>query len=170
MPALQVARLLLSGAKNSRLTQRLVYRTRASVFATPAPTTGSWRANWDRGPGPSRHGTAMLQRAIDEELRAFAESGPTERELQQAKNAIEASFLRGIETVQGKADQLNQYYFEIGTPDGFQRDLDRFRNVTTADVQRVVQQYLTGPRAIVSVVPLGKREMAAEPRARALTP
>ena len=105
-----------------------------------------------------------MQRAVDEELRRLGEAPPTAREMEQAKNALEASFLRSTQTVGGKADQLNSYYFEVGVPDAFQRDLDRLRAVTAADVQRVVKQYLTGPRAIVSVVPMGKRDLAAEPR------
>ena len=169
--ALQVAAYMLTGAKNSRLTQRLVYKDQSATFVNAGADHRKLAGEFGIV-ARARPGKALpeLQRAIDEELRAFAASGPSERELQQAKNAIEAAFLRGIETVQGKANQLNQYYYEIGTPDGFQRDLDRFRNVTAADVQRVVRQYLTGPRAIVSVVPMGKKELGAEPRAKALTP
>jgi zinc protease len=66
--------------------------------------------------------------------------------------------------VRAKANQLNDYYYAIGTPDGFQRDLDRLRAVTAADVQRVVRQYLAGPRVIISVVPQGKQDLAAAQR------
>jgi predicted Zn-dependent peptidase len=59
------------------------------------------------------------------------------------------------------ADQLNSYYYQLGTPDGFQRDLDRYRAVTVADVRRVVQTYLTGARVSIAVVPQGKRELAS---------
>jgi zinc protease len=76
--------------------------------------------------------------------------------MEQAKNSMESRILGGMETVMGKARLLNQYYIELGTPDGFQRDIDRLRAVTAADVQRVVRQYLLGPRAIISVVPMGK--------------
>ncbi len=107
------------------------------------------------------HALPELQRAIDDELRKLADQGPTDRELQQARNSIEASFIRRIQTVQGKADQLNRYYYETGVPDGFQHDLDQLRAVTADDIKRVVSRYLIGPRAIVSVVPQGKRELAA---------
>ncbi len=169
--ALSVAAYMLTGAKNSRLTQRLVYQDQSAVFVNARPDHRMLAGEFGIV-ARARPGKALpeLQRAIDEELRKFAETGPTDRELQQAQNSIEASFLRGIETVQGKADQLNQYVYEIGTPDGFQRDLDRFRAVTAADVQRVVRQYLLAPRAIVSVVPMGKRELAAEPRSKGMMP
>jgi zinc protease len=64
----------------------------------------------------------------------------------------------------GKADQLNGYFYERGTPDGFQADLDALRAVTAEDVQRVTRNWLLGPRAIISVVPQGKPELAAAGR------
>ncbi len=163
--ALQIAAYVLSGAKNSRLTQRLVYadQTAANVSASPDHRTlaGEFGVTATARPG---HPLPELQRAVDDELRRLADKGPTDRELQQARNAIEAGFLRRIQTVRGKADQLNHYYYQTGAPDGFQHDLDKLRAVTAADVQRVVNRYLLGPRVIVSVVPTGKPELAAERR------
>ena len=59
-----------------------------------------------------------------------------------------------------KADQLNEYYYLAGQPDYFQKDLDRYRAVTADDVKRVVRKYLQAPRVTLSIVPLGKKEMA----------
>ncbi len=162
---LQVARMILAGSKNARLTKRLIYdeqsATTVQVYPDHKRYDGDFTVVARSKPGQP---LAPVQRAVDEELRRLAEVTPSARELEQAKNALEASFLRSTQTVGGKADQLNSYYFEVGVPDAFQRDLDRLRAVTAADVQRVVKQYLTGPRAIVSVVPMGKRDLAAEPR------
>jgi zinc protease len=94
-------------------------------------------------------------------LQRLAAEGPTPRELEQARNAIEAQFLRGIQTVNGKADQLNEYYYQTGNPDGFQDDLDHLRAVTASDIQRVVRKYLQAPRVMISVVPQGKQSLAA---------
>jgi len=63
----------------------------------------------------------------------------------------------------GKADQLNYYNYFVGTPDYFQKDLDRYRRVTPAAVQRAARTYLTGPhRVVLSVVPQGKPELAVK--------
>jgi zinc protease len=163
--ALQVAAYVLSGAKNSRLTQRLVYTDQiaSNVFAGPdhRKLAGEFGITVTARPG---HSLPELQRAVDEELRTLAEKGPTEREIQQARNSIEASFLRNIQTVQGKADQLNEYFYKTGTPDGFQAELDRLLAVSAEDVQRAVIRYLIGARATVSVVPMGKKELAATQR------
>jgi zinc protease len=64
----------------------------------------------------------------------------------------------------GKADQLNYYHYFVGTPDYFERDLDRFRRVTPADVQRVARQYLLQQRRVVlSVVPQGRTNLQVTP-------
>ena len=155
--ALKVASYILTGAKNSRLTQRLVYvdqsASQVSAFANDEHLAGYFEILTRARPG---HGLPELQAAIDAELQRLAKDGPTEREMQQARNSMESRILGGMETIQGKANRLNQYYIETGNPDGFQKDIDRLRAVTATDVQRVVRQYLLGPRAIISVVPTGK--------------
>ena len=162
--ALDVAAYVLTGARNSRITRKLVFEQQVASNANAAQ--GSRRLAGDfRIITTARPGIALpvLQKVVDEELRTLAADGPTARELEQAKNSIESSFLGSLERIGGKADQLNAYYFQTGDPDGFQTDLDRYRGVTAADVQRVVQQYLLSPKVILSVVPQGKPELAAAP-------
>jgi zinc protease len=164
--ALQVAAQILAGSKNSRLTRRLQYDDQTAVFVFAQPDhkklAGDFGIIAQAKPGIA---LPVLQRAIDEELARLADSGPTAREMEQAHNSIESGFLSGIQTVAGKADQLNQYYYETGQPDAFQRDLDRLKAVSGTDVQRVVRQYLLGARAIVGVVPMGRTNLRATPRA-----
>ena len=108
---------------------------------------------------PSDRMSELLALVREERL-----SADEARELEQAKNAIEAQFLNSLEFVSAKADRLNSYYYATGTPDYFQRDLDRYRAVTAADVQRVVRQYLLTGRVTLSVVPQGRTALAATPR------
>jgi zinc protease len=163
--ALDIAAYILSGSKTSRLTQAMVYdqQIASQVMARQSGKrlAGDFSIIATARPG---HALPELQATIDAEIARLATSGPTTRELDQAKNSIEAGFLAGIESVGRKANQLNAYYYQLGTPDAFQLDLDRYRAVTTADIQRVVKTYLTGPRAIISVVPQGNREVAATGR------
>jgi zinc protease len=163
--ALQVAAYLLSGARNSRLDVRLEHRDQTvsgvSAFNFSKRLAGDFRVVATAKPGGS---LAPIQAAIDEEIRRLAAEGPTEREMTQAINAIESGFLQSVQTVAGKADQLNSYYYETGDPDAFQRDLDRIKAVTADDIRRVVSRYLLGPRAIVSIVPEGQLQQAAVAR------
>jgi zinc protease len=119
---------------------------------------GSFRLFATARPG---HDLNELQRMIDEEVRRVADGGPTPREVEKVQNQTESQFLGSMETVLGKADQLNSYYYFVGTPDWFEQDLARIRAVTPADVQRVARQYLAGrPRVVVSVTPQGRTSLA----------
>jgi zinc protease len=160
--ALDIASYVLAGARNSRLTQALVYNsdlaTSVNAFNSSKRLDGDFQVVATARPG---HALDTLKAVIDAELKRLAASGPTAREIEQAKNAIEAQFLNRLEFASAKADQLNAYYYATGQPDFFQRDLDRYRAVTAADVQRVVRAYLLLSRVTLSVVPQGKRELAA---------
>jgi zinc protease len=97
-------------------------------------------------------------------LHRLATEGPTTRELDQAKNARESSFLNQLEFIQAKADQLNQYAYFQGKPDYFQKELDALRAVTADDIKRVINTYLKGPRVMLSIVPTERRDLAATRR------
>ena len=163
--ALDIAAYVLSGARNSRLTQALVYdrelATNASAFNSSKRLAGDFQIVSTARPGVHLD---TLQAAIDAELRRLASAPPSARELQQAQNAIEAQFLNSLEFVSAKADRLNSYYYATGTPDYFQKDLDRYLAVTAADVQRVVREYLLSGRVTLSVVPQGRANLAATKR------
>jgi zinc protease len=163
--ALDIASYILAGARNSRLTQALVFErelaTNANAFNSSKRLDGDYQIVATARPGVALD---TIQSVIDAELRRLAAAPPTAREIEQAKNAIEAQFLNRLEFTGAKADQLNSYYYATGQPDFFQRDLDRYRNVTAADVQRVVRQYLLTQRVTLSVVPQGRQNLAATKR------
>jgi zinc protease len=166
--ALDLAAYVLAGSRTSRLTQALVYggeiATNVQAYQDGKRLDGDFSIVATARPG---RGLDTLRQVIDVELARLADKGVTPRELQEAKNATEASFLRGIERVAGRADRLNAYYYQTGIPDSFQADLDRYKAVTEADVQRVIKQYLRTSRVMASVVPQGKLDLAAR---KAVTP
>jgi zinc protease len=163
--ALDVLAQVLAVGRSSRLYRRLVYEmqiaTQVTAFQDAGRLDGKLELFATARPG---HDLPELQRVIDEEVRRLAEAGPTEREVQRVYNSIEARFLSAMERVGGfggKADRLNYYHYYVGTPDYFQRDLDRYRRVTAADVQRVARDYLLrANRVVLSVVPQGRSELA----------
>jgi zinc protease len=166
--ALDVIANVLAGGRSSRLYRRLVYElqiaTDVAAFQDGSRIDGRFELRATARPG---HDLTELQRVIDAELAKLADSGLTTRELERAQNGFEAQFLEHMERVGGfggKADELNYYNYFLGTPDGFQRDLDRYRRVSLAEAQQTVRTYLTGAhRVVLSVVPQGKRELAVKP-------
>jgi zinc protease len=162
---LDVLANVLAGGRSSRLYRRLVYELQIAsdvvAFQDGSRLDGKFELWTTARPG---HALPELQRVVDEEVRKLADTGPTPREVARAQNTFESQFLSRMERVGsfgGKADQLNFYNYFVGTPDYFQRDLDRYLRVTAADVQRIARAYLAGAhRVVLSVVPQGKPELA----------
>src|SRR5256884_723701 len=144
---LDVLAKVLAGGRSSRLYRRLVYElqiaTDVVAFQDGGRIDGKFEIYATARPG---HDLGELQRVIDEELRRLADQAPTPREVERAQNTVEAQFLSRMERVGGfggKADQLNFYNYFVGTPDYFQKDLERYRRVTPGAVHRSVRAYLS---------------------------
>jgi zinc protease len=153
---------LLTGGKNSRLYKRLVYELQIAqdvqAFQQSQGLSSSFVIMTTARPGQSLD---KIQAVIDEELDKLHAAAPEAREVTRAINQIEANFLRSMERVggfSGKANQLNSYYKAVGEPDYFQKDLDRYRSLTPADIKAAIDKYLPKDRrAELSVVPGEKK-------------
>ena len=153
---LDVVASLLSGGKNSRLFKRLVYELQIAqdvqAYQQSQALGSTFRIEATARPGKS---VEELQTVIDEEIARLAASPPEPRELERALNQIEASFLRQAERVGGfggKADQLNAYYTQTGTPDFFAQDRARYRALDAASVSSAVLNFLPRDRRVELVV------------------
>ena len=61
----------------------------------------------------------------------------------------------------GKSDQLNAYNTFLGDPGYFERDRERYVNVTSKAVALAVSSWLVkAPSVSLSVVPRGRRDLA----------
>ena len=153
---------LLSGGKNSRLYKRLVYDLQIAQDVNAVQQSQALDSNFmiiaTARPGQSLD---KIQAVIDEELDKLRNTAPEPREITRALNQIEANFYRSMERVGGfggKANQLNSYYKAAGTPDYFQKDLDRYRALTPADIKAAIEKYLPKDRRVeLSVVPGEKK-------------
>jgi len=160
--ALDVVAGILAEGKSSRLYQRLVYREQAAqnvnAFQFSRELAGAFQIS-----ATAREGfnLTQMETAIMEEIERLAKEGPTADEMTMARNVTEARAVFAIQALLGKADRINSYMTFRGKPDLFNEELDNVRKVTAADVQRVVQTYLTKPRVVLSTVPNGKRDLAA---------
>jgi zinc protease len=160
--ALDVIADILARGKASRLYQRMVYREQAAqsvgAFQISRELAGVFQVTAQAREG---FNLSQMESAIQEELTRLANEGPTERELQRTKNGAESAAVQSIQNLLGKADRLNSYATFRGQPDLFNQDLARYQKVTAADVKRVVKTYLLRPRVVLSMVPKGRRDLAA---------
>jgi zinc protease len=154
--ALDVLSFVLANGKNSRLYKRLVYDMQiaqdVTAYQGSAALGSAFRIIATARPG---HTAAELKSAIDEEIARLQREPPTAREVERARNQIEASFYRRMERVGGFggiADQLNDYYAAGGGPDFFAEDLARYTSLTPADVQSAAREWLPAERRVELVV------------------
>jgi hypothetical protein len=95
-----------------------------------------------------------IKAIVDEELEKLRSAAPDPRELERAKNGIETQFLRQMEVVAAKADQLNSYFTNTGNPDYFGEDIARYLVLEPNDVQAAVRRWLPKDRRLeISVIP-----------------
>lgn len=152
--ALDLLQFVLSSGRGSRLQSNLVYGKELSQDAGAShfsrEIAGQFAVTSTARPGNSLD---EIEKEINLEIERIKKEPPTADELNRALNVIETGTILGMQTVQGKADQMNSYATFQGDPNLFQADLDRYRKVTPADVQRVANTYLNGSRLVMSFVP-----------------
>ncbi len=164
---LAVAAAILGGGKSSRLYKKLVYERQIAqdVDATQNSygLASTFVIDVTARPGIDAR---ELEAAIDAELAELREHGPSQREVERARNGIETALLSSIEKLggDGLADQLNHYNQYTGDPGYLAKDLASLRAITAADVQRAVRSHL-GKNARAVVTGLPGEPLVDDPRA-----
>jgi zinc protease len=162
--ALNVLGAILSGPRTARLTKALVYDTQAAsaVFARQASKEDAGEFVMTITPRPG-HTLTDLEKVADDIIAKFKAEGPTAEEIQKATAGEELAFVRGLESNLGKSIRLaaNAGYF--GDPGYYRQEYEKTLAVTAEDVKRVANKYLTGGRAVLSIVPMGKTDLASKP-------
>jgi zinc protease len=154
---------ILTGSRTARLTKALVYdqQAAASVFAGNAAREDGGDFNLQITPRAGKSLTD-LEVATDSVLARIKREGPTKDEMEMLATRLDFSFVAGLESNLGKAEQLNSGLVMHGDPGYFNTQRTKMKTVTAADVKRVANKYL-GNRVILSVVPMGKTDVASKP-------
>lgn len=177
---LAVAAEILGGGKSSRLYKKLVYERQIAQDVDASQNSQGLVSTFviDVTARPGVEARA-LEAAIDAELAQLRDHGPSQREVERARNSLETALLSTIEKLggDGLADQLNHYNQYTGDPGYLAKDVAQLRSITPADVQRAVRNYLRQQaRAVVTGVPgkpviddprVPKQGKAAKPAAAA---
>jgi len=156
---MNLAGSILSGGLTSRLYQRLVVKDKVATDVSANQNDlllGSYfYVDATLAPGASQQ---KLEDAIDDELTRFTKSGPTSEELKRQSAQLEFQVLSGLQSVQAKADKLNEYEFYFGEPNSFKRVLDNYRTTSASKIKEVSHQVLDlNNRLIMRVVPLSDK-------------
>jgi predicted Zn-dependent peptidase len=102
-------------------------------------------------PGESADAGVAL---VDEVFETLKKEGPSARELQKAKNLLEAQFVKQLKTNNGAGQTLGFYEHVYGDFRKMYSAIDHYKTVTIDDCKRVAQKYyVPTKRTIVEIVP-----------------
>jgi predicted Zn-dependent peptidase len=149
-----VSAVLTSGI-NSRLYQRLVYKeplaTDVSAYQDSRMLGSVFVINVIGAPDAD---LAKIEAAVNEVLADFVKGGPTTDELKRQTAQLEFGTLSSLQSIEGKADRLNEFEFFLGEPNSFERVLNSYRQATPRSVQRVAAAVLKpGEKVVLTVIP-----------------
>jgi zinc protease len=151
--ALDLLAVILAGGRSSRLYHELVYEKRL-VRGVDVDYSGvsidpmglSIYAQLLPGIEPP-----TVEREIDRLVEEIKSALVAERELQKAKNQVEAAFVFAQDSIFGQAMKIG-YYEVAGGWRQMNEYLEGVRKVTREDIQRVARQYLDADRRTVGTL------------------
>jgi zinc protease len=157
---LEVISVVLSGGKSSRLYQSLVREKRLVLSADADHSLLSrdpslFYLSADLLPGKE---VADVEKALDQEIEKLHKERVGERELEKAKNQLEASFIFSQDSTFYQAMLLARHEISLDwrTIDDY---LPSIRKVSPEDIQRVAKQYLIPDNRTVGIlIPLPAKE------------
>ncbi len=151
--ALEVLETLLAEGKSSRLHQHLVYDKQLALFAGGSYSRVSRDphllyvyASVMPGKGVDEVGAALLR-----EIERLKREVPEERELQKAKNVLEAQFLLSQDSIFSLGRQLGAYW-SVAHWTVWEQYVEGIRAVTGEDVRRVAGRYLRTENQTVAIL------------------
>ncbi len=140
--ALDVLSVILSGGKSSRLYQSMIYEKKIAIDAN-ADYVGFSRFPhlfYFFAVAVPNKTPSEIEEALYEEIEKIKKAGPTENEVQKAKNQIEASFIMEQDSIYMQA--MKYGLFEIlGDWRLVDKYLEGIRRVSAEDITRVAKKY-----------------------------
>ncbi len=113
-----------------------------------------------------------LRTAIDIELRAMREQGPSAAEVDGARNTQLTTLIRDLEKLGGfggVADRMDYYNYYTGDPGYLPKDVARYQHVTVASVRKLAQAELVDAKRVVVTTLPGQKVTDDVPRSPADT-
>jgi predicted Zn-dependent peptidase len=165
---------ILGGSQSSRLDKRLKFTEKladqvsASVRDQEIASTLNVQADVKAGVDP-----AKVEAAIDEEIAKLIAEGPTAAEVEQARAATIARFVRGIERIGGfggKADVLAECQVYTGNAACYRASLATIQSSTAAQLKQVAAKWLKRGAFTLQIDPGERKPLAEDPAVANLAP
>ncbi len=154
---LEVAASIFGGGRNSRLYSKLVHEEErlnsASASLIPGELSSIFMITAELKYGEDED---EITGVIEEMLQEFLEKGPTTKELNRVKAAIENNMIRAMESISSKASTLASGAIYADDP-GFVHVKQAWQNSTTKnDVKATANKWLTNGFYKLDLIPFGR--------------
>jgi len=151
--ALEVLGMILSGGKSSRLYRSIVYEKKLAISAS-ADYSGfnkdPYLFLFDATAAPGKD-IKDVENALYAAIEQIKKELPSEREVQKAKNQIEASFVMGQDSIYFQA-QIAGMFEMLGSWNLKEQYLENIRKTTPEDVSRAAKKYLHEDNRTVGIL------------------
>ncbi len=141
-PLVLLARIL-GGGESSRLAQALIdpgLASDASVWTDGNLGPSEFAVTLVPNPGVD---LSKLESVYYQQVDRIVKDGVSADELTKAVNQILTRRISGLQSALGLAENVQAANFYLGDPQGLFSELNRYRAVKSADIQRVAAEYLT---------------------------
>ena len=151
--ALEVLGMILSGGKSSRLYRSIVYEKKLAIGAS-ADYSGLHKDPYlfllaaTAAPGKD---IKDVENALYAEIEKIKKELPSEREVQKAKNQIEASFVMGQDSIYYQA-QIAGMFEMLGSWKLKEQYLENIKKVIPEDISMAAKKYLTEDNRTVGIL------------------
>lgn len=160
---MDITSYLLTRSKTSRLYESLVYDKQIAADVVSYQYSMGWSSLFvievTAAPGAA---LVEVEAALEAELESLRASGPTDDEVERARNNIEAGFVRQMQSLESRAELLNRYRFYAGRADYLAEDLARYRSASPQSVHAQLRETLDPARRLTVVIKPSAQAAARE--------
>ena len=153
--ALDILQIILGDGESSRLYQKLVYQ---KELAANVYVNYEWRID------PSLFMIFLklnpdkrlqdVEPIVYDEIELVIKEGITDAELKKARIILKSSFIRGLKTSGGRANQLGSFEILFGECERLFTFLNNYEKITLEDIQSAAKNYLSATnRTVVYALP-----------------
>ncbi len=158
--ALEMVTTLLSGGQSSRFYKTLVDEKQLGVAVQAFPfSMESGGLFITLGIANMGVDLTDLRDGIDAEVKKVRDNLISEKEYEKVLNQLENDFISSNSTMAGIAESLANYHVYFGNTNLINTEIEKYREVTREDMQRVAKKYLVpSNRVLLYYLPKGQNQ------------
>lgn len=162
---------LMTGNRNGRLSQRLVYRDQSAAGVSASLDSDEIASQFTIVASAKPGGDLdTIETAIDEELARLLAKGPTAEELKRVKTRRYAELLPAFDSVGAKAGLLAANATYHDNPASYKQEIAWEREATPADIRDAARRWLADGRLTIDVQPQSGLKPSAQKVDRSALP